>query len=80
MSALEQPRMVWLECGHERITLTRVYAGRRLPCFNPACKIKGRSQMRTITAVGTINGYSLYELPIEDERPSLLRRMIEALR
>lgn len=55
--------MVWLDCGHERITLTRVYEGRRLPCFNPACREKGRAGMRTITAVGTIDGYSLYDLP-----------------
>lgn len=40
MSALGQPRMVWLECGHERISMRPVYPGRKVPCF--VCHTKER--------------------------------------
>lgn len=53
--------MVWLECGHERITMRPVYPGRTLPC--PVCK--ANMEITHVGEIGAINKVAV---------PALLRK------
>ena len=70
MSGLEKPRMVWLSCGHERITMRPVYAGRKLPC--PVCKTDER-----IVTWGTV-GEAAKAKRLTDGETALIHDLIES--
>ena len=62
MSVLQQPRMCWLVCGHEAVTMRPVYPGRKLHCAT--CR-----QAVRITHVGEMGAINKQEVPPPTIRP-----------